>query len=67
MSLEDYFTTIYAGLGTDVYQKIGSLHYLLVMFHDHHGVTYIAETFKHRDKPFCITRMQTYTRFIQNI
>ena len=66
-SLVDDLASIYSCLRTYVYEQVCCPHYLLIVFHDNNGVTQVTQPLQHRDKTFCITRMQSDARLIQNV
>ena len=67
LSLEDHFPAETSGTRPHIYKHVRRTDDLLVVLYHYHGISQIAEPFKHAQKVLSITRMQSYGRFIQHI
>ena len=66
-AVEHDFSSIHPCLRSYVDKQIGCPHDFLVMLHHHDGIPDVAQSFEHSYQPVRVSRMQPYTRFIQNI
>ena len=65
--LENHLTAIDTGQRPHVDQHVGSPDDFFVMLHDHDSVPDVTQAFEYAYKFLSITRMESDTRFIQNI